>query len=258
VKSQISRALAVVVIAAGIALPAVAGAAPAPEELACISYRANAQYPLRLCDKGVAVKVLQLGLRIIEPNLTIDGYLGPNTHRAVLKFQQHFGLEVDGIVGPVTWKAVTWRSVTGSDANRNGRIDPAEVTFAPAASRPPSSSETCHRYRYNRAYPLRMCDKGPAVRVAQAFLSGWAPFSNLDIDGYFGPHTNRAVRSYQEQVGLEVDGLIGGRTWPRLTTGFRCGTDIDRNGIIDPDEITADPSGFANTERFLEACGSPP
>ncbi len=198
--------------------------------------------------------MLQVGLRIVEPNLAVDGYLGPNSHRAVLKFQQHFGLEVDGLVGPVTWEAATRTVVNGTDANRNGRIDPAEATLAPS-TRP--GGETCHRYRFNNDYPLRMCDKGPAVRVAQAFLSGWQPFHDLDIDGYFGPHTSLAVRSYQRHLGLEVDGLIGPRTWPRMTTGFRCGVDNDRNGIIDPDEITADPSGFPTTARFLEACGSP-
>ncbi len=38
---------------------------------------------------------------------------------------------------------------------------------------------------------LHLCDKGPAVRVAQAFLSGSAQFTDLAVDGYFGPHTNR-------------------------------------------------------------------
>ena len=200
--------------------------------------------------------MLQHGLQIIEPSLTVDGYLGPDTHRAVLEFQQHFGLEVDGLVGPITWEAVTRRYVTGTDTNGNGRIDPAEATV-PSAPTPPSG-QTCERYRFNSTYPLRLCDKGPAVRVAQAFLSGWAPFSDLAIDGYFGPHSDRAVRAYQQEAGLQVDGLVGQQTWPMMTTGFRCGVDNNRNGIIDPNEITQDPSGFANTNQFLEACGSPP
>lgn len=33
----------------------------------------------------------------------VDGILGPNTKLAVMRFQGHYGLDVDGIVGPKTW-----------------------------------------------------------------------------------------------------------------------------------------------------------
>ncbi len=36
----------------------------------------------------------------------IDGQFGPDTRAAVVSFQQHNGLAVDGIVGPNTWYAL--------------------------------------------------------------------------------------------------------------------------------------------------------
>jgi len=74
------------------------------------------------------------------------------------------------------------------------------------------------------------------------------------IDGYFGPSTADAVRNFQLFRGLEVDGLIGPRTWRALTSAFTCGTDTNHSGQIDPDEIELSPLHFADFYRFLIAC----
>jgi peptidoglycan hydrolase-like protein with peptidoglycan-binding domain len=36
------------------------------------------------------------------------------------------------------------------------------------------------------------------------------------IDGWAGPRTARAVRIFQERVGIRVDGAVGPQTWPRV------------------------------------------
>jgi peptidoglycan hydrolase-like protein with peptidoglycan-binding domain len=52
-------------------------------------------------DSGSSVELLQslLGIKV-------DGQFGPNTETAVREFQVDHGLRGDGIVGPLTWKAL--------------------------------------------------------------------------------------------------------------------------------------------------------
>ena len=42
-------------------------------------------------------------------------------------------------------------------------------------------------------------------------------YSDLAVDGKFGPKTQAAVKSYQEANGLKVDGIVGNNTWGALT-----------------------------------------
>jgi peptidoglycan hydrolase-like protein with peptidoglycan-binding domain len=42
---------------------------------------------------------------------------------------------------------------------------------------------------------------------------------DIPADGLFGPATEQAVKAFQSQRGLGVDGLVGGQTWPALVQG---------------------------------------
>ncbi len=57
---------------------------------------------------------------------------------------------------------------------------------------------------------LRLGARGPAVSALQRSLNcfGYA----LRLDGDFGPATKRAVRLFQSEYGLDVDGVAGART----------------------------------------------
>lgn len=63
---------------------------------------------------------------------------------------------------------------------------------------------------------LRAGSKGARVREVQALLrrAGYA----VEIDGDYGPATQRAVKDFQRIVGIEVDGVIGPETMHHLTT----------------------------------------
>jgi len=103
----------------------------------------------------------------------IDGSFGPQTEAAVKSFQQSQSLTVDGIVGPLTWQAL-----------------PAD----------PDTPE------------LSSGSSGSEVAAMQQVLQNGGFYAG-PIDGDFGPNTEAAVRAYQTQRGVTVDGIVGDQTW---------------------------------------------
>ena len=65
---------------------------------------------------------------------------------------------------------------------------------------------------------LRRGDDGESVRRLQRLLAA-AGFSPGATDGHFGEATEAAVRALQEARNLEVDGIVGPRTWASLGGG---------------------------------------
>ena len=61
---------------------------------------------------------------------------------------------------------------------------------------------------------VRQGDDGPRVSAVQFLLRGHG--SEIPADGMFGPLTDGAVREFQSERGLVVDGIVGNETWPTL------------------------------------------
>jgi len=80
---------------------------------------------------------------------------------------------------------------------------------------------------------LKEGDKGASVKEIQKVLKHHGFYSG-PIDGDFGPGTDKAVRLYQKNKGLTVDGLVGKRTYRHLLDGV----DTDRMGIDENSEDT--------------------
>ena len=57
-------------------------------------------------NKYDAVMAAQIMLSDNCYNITQDGIFGPETHAAILYFQDRHNLSCDGIIGPETWKAL--------------------------------------------------------------------------------------------------------------------------------------------------------
>ena len=108
----------------------------------------------------------------------IDGAFGSTTDQVVRDFQDGEGLVVDGIVGPATWGALPEDPDTPLLANGS--------TGAPVA----------------------------ALQEALTAYSNEDPATDPGaIDGDFGPVTEDAVRAYQGDRGVPVDGIVGDLTW---------------------------------------------
>lgn len=78
----------------------------------------------------------------------------------------------------------------------------------PSTPDKPSSSE-------NQYPTIRRGDRGTAVKKCQSLLN--TKFSaRLEVDGIFGPATEKAVKDFQRRNNLTVDGIVGPRTWAKL------------------------------------------
>ncbi|HEX6923022.1 MAG TPA: peptidoglycan-binding protein [Bacillales bacterium] len=133
---------------------------------------------LRYGSNGKAVQYLQIKLDKKDYySGAIDGLYGPNTHTAVIRYQQSSGLLVDGIAGPRTLSSLF---------SADGHYVPSEKL-------------------------LTIGDRGHAVRAAQSRLQDLGYYS-YTVDGIFGSITKDAVRHFQAANDLLVDGVIGPQT----------------------------------------------
>src|SRR5215218_4689720 len=75
-------------------------------------------------------------------------------------------------------------------------------------------------------WPLvRKGDQQHPVKTLQYLLR--ARGHTVTVDGSFGPKTDAAVRAFQEQKGLAVDGIVGPDTWSALIVTVRQGSQGD-------------------------------
>lgn len=64
---------------------------------------------------------------------------------------------------------------------------------------------------------VRNGDSGNAVKILQAFLVAYEYSIGISgIDGDFGSDTESAVRQFQKNSEIEVDGIVGRDTWSKL------------------------------------------
>ena len=141
---------------------------------------------LRLGSKGVEVAELQRRLNTTGETLDVDGEFGARTDDAVRRFQTTHRLEVDGVVGPGTWGALTAGLPT--------------VTVASPGANPPWPGRFLVIGIVGddvRTWQQRMAQRGVAITA----------------DGEYGPRSQAACVDFQRTHGLDVDGVVGPATW---------------------------------------------
>ncbi|MDR1673849.1 MAG: peptidoglycan-binding protein [Oscillospiraceae bacterium] len=157
---------------------------------------------LKSGSSGDDVKWVQTQLNAFGYNLNVDGIFGPATNAAVRSFQQNNGLSVDGIVGVNTTAKLEGASPAAADSTA---VTDTEPPAEPAQSANPYSVP---------AQNLKSGSRGDDVKWVQTQLNSFG--YNLNVDGIFGPATDAAVRSFQQNNGLSVDGIVGVNTRAKL------------------------------------------
>lgn len=123
---------------------------------------------------------------------SIDGYYGSNTYRAVRNFQSRNGITVTGTADPYTQQILYSSS-------------------AKPASGSSSSAGSTTGYRL-----LYWGCKGDAVKRLQQALLNAGYKQARTADGIYGQWTYDAVRAFQKDHGLSVDGIAGKNTQNKL------------------------------------------
>jgi len=67
---------------------------------------------------------------------------------------------------------------------------------------------------------LREGSEGPDVRTLQSILDARG-YGELETSGTFDPATTAAVRGFQQEAGLQTDGVVGPETRPKLVALMR-------------------------------------
>lgn len=76
---------------------------------------------------------------------------------------------------------------------------------------------------------LHPWDMGTGVAELQELLVAHG-FSKVRVDGNFGYVTEAAVKAFQRQHGLRIDGCVGQKTWTALKTTIQPGSRLLRQG----------------------------
>ena len=189
---------------------------------------------------GMQVKHLQQALRMMccSPG-TVDSIYGAGTQAAVQKFQEEWGLDVDGIVGDDTWSCLvkeikpiqtalkqkgfysgtisgvatdsTYNAVINYQKSRglsaDGMVGAATRAFlfdtdedGSMESLLPLTTGARGDYILNLQYALRILCCSPG-----------------NADGIFGANTAAAVKKYQNKYGFSETGVVNQATWDHLS-----------------------------------------
>jgi len=143
----------------------------------------------------VQIKAQPAAASLPDWPLTRQGDSGPVV-KALQHLLKHHGedLNADGIFGPATkTKLQHFQSVNG--LNPDG--------IAGAQTWP------------EIIFQVTQGSTGQPVRAVQVLLSGKYGYG-ITVDGIFGADTNDAVRDFQDDHDLAVDGIVGPQTWRML------------------------------------------
>jgi peptidoglycan hydrolase-like protein with peptidoglycan-binding domain len=146
---------------------------------------------MRLGDHGAEVKVVQQLLNAFGWKLATDADFGPDTEHAVRVFQGNHRLDVDGVVGEVTWKV---------------------LAAGPPPAKPPVKPPALPAVPVPAAKPkLKLGDKGNEVPRARTLLIGLG-YGYLKPGDAFDALMQVAVMDLQARHQLMLSGQIGPET----------------------------------------------
>lgn len=149
--------------------------------------------------KHSEVKIIQQALRDIGTfkGKDLTTYFGSTTEKAVKDFQKRYGLDPDGVLGGATIKKMVSLGLVTHNIGMKRVL----------------GNLTLNKYEKGMTHP--------EVKVVQQVLKQCGTFNEDSFTTYFGPATEKAVKSFQKKYGLQADGVVGGGTLDKMKSlGF--------------------------------------
>ncbi|TNE85227.1 MAG: hypothetical protein EP330_26220 [Deltaproteobacteria bacterium] len=165
--------------------------------------------------RGAVVEALQQRLVDAGHALQVDGDFGAKTLDALLSFQTAHGLTADGRVGAETAAALDAGGPDHCELPEGG-VSAEDLGVAqPAQPAHPLADDPALKDAWQAVLDggrlLKHGRRGNAVEALQVLLDA----AGIDVgsfDGIFGRMTDAAVRAFQADHGLGVDGIVGPKT----------------------------------------------
>lgn len=163
--------------------------------------------PYTSIQKKQHIKEIQTYLYAISlfdsriPPIIPSGNYGTDTAVAVKAFQRAYGLPDTGNVDSVTWNKII------SVYREYQRMEPRSLNCFPS-----------------ERHTVRSGDRGELVCIIQSILrmlqKYFDNFPKITSCGAYGEDTVKAVRMFQQKVGLPVSGIVDCKTWNMLVTSY--------------------------------------
>ena len=123
-----------------------------------------------------------------------------------------------------------WLGACSSDAKTSttGSTAATTTTQAGLIAATTTASTTAARVVTSPSDNVKLGDSGSGVKQIQTALKaqGYA----VTVDGTFGPKTDTAVKAFQKKNGLKQDGVVGPKTWAKLSGSGTTTTTIKSSG----------------------------
>jgi N-acetylmuramoyl-L-alanine amidase len=180
----------------------------------------------RVGDQGPAVRDIQDRLAALgfDPNHDSRSVFAEGTRLAVIDFQKAKGLDIDGIVGPSTWRSLY---------------------------------EAGYRLGDRILFLRRPMIRGEDVAELQSRLNSLG-FDSGKVDGIFGPDTEAAVIDFQHNRHLAEDGKMGPEVVTEIHLVTRGEMKEGRQAIREREWLRMLPETVAGARIFLDAdCRDP-
>lgn len=211
--------------AGGLSATATATPTPSPTPTAVPIYTAPSS-TVKQGSTGDDAKLVQTRLKELGYYTgSVDGKFGSGSVKALKAFQEHNGLEADGVAGKGTYAVLFHYSALAANATPTPTPSPTPAPATPTPTPPPITRDN--------VVVVKLGVSGEAVSRLQQRLTELG-YYDATVDGVCKADDVAAIKAFQRKNGLTADGAAGYDTQTKLfSTAALTSTGAIAGGTVD-------------------------